>query len=272
MRESTMLRIYLWLILAALFFSATGCNSETAQKADNPPAKTEQQADKESTKPSGNEKDPSATHKSKKQNKKERDSGFIKITQAKEKEGPHTIHFPRLTLPDKQRQDRINDFIYGDISAFAAQSDAPVTIDYEIMWYTTDTLSIFYYAEPKDKEDKENERHLYAATFNLQRGEKRTLPNLVEIDKDFVQELKNAPFLDPKNPASPLKKKRAEVLKYLDEIGEKELIRALEHADQVHPENNAYQMYSIVRGNRVLITMKAPRSLGGYILFDVYLD
>lgn len=62
------------------------------------------------------------------------------------------------------------------------------------------------------------------------------------------------------------------MLKYLDEIGEKELIRALEHADQVHPENNAYQMYSIVRGNRVLITMKAPRSLGGYILFDVYLD
>ena len=45
------------------------------------------------------------------------------------------------------------------------------------------------------------------------------MPNLVEINEDFVQLLKESPYLDPENPASPNEDKKAAVLDYLDSFG-----------------------------------------------------
>lgn len=269
-----MRRKFLWLAVAALFLFAAGCSeSQTAEKADNPPTESKQHPDKKNSPPSKKEKnEKSASPENEKsktanRNKKEIDSGIIKIAKATEKIGQQTIHYPRLTLPDEKIESKVNDLIYHDITAYASQHNGTfLAVDYEIMWYTIETLSVLYRAQTKGSEN------LYAATINLRNGEKITLSNLAEIDKNFVQQLKNSPFLHPKNPDSHLKKKRADVLKYLDSIGTKKLVRALEQADEINADTNPYEIYSCLVGNRILITMKGPRSLGGNILLKVNLD
>lgn len=275
-----MFRRLLWLTVVCMLFFAAGCSSkETADNDENTktsPTQTEEK-DHENEKtsnssPGNNENKPDSKSPGTDQNEKnEPDTGNDTIIKAVEQDGQRTIHYPQLNMKDKGEEQKINDLIYSDITAYASQYDGgTLTVDYQIKWYTMETLSIFYTAEFSG--GAYPGEHVYLTSLNLETGEKIALPNLVEINEDFVQLLKESPYLDPENPASPNKDKKAAILDYLDSIGVPELVNALQHADEINPGTNSHNIYSCIQGHHVIVSIGVPHALGDHAEFKVSLD
>lgn len=275
-----MYRRLLWLAIVCIFVFAAGCDSkETKEKADYTKkpvtaADEENKKDNDTTneKPDSNHSPDSEPSTGNNENEQDETSApTSEIKKSTEHDGDRTIHYPQLVMQDASEKRKNNDLIYSRVTAYASQYDGgKLVVDFQIIWHTDDTLSILYNAEFNG--GMYPSEHIFTTNIDLRNGEEITLSDVVVINEDFVNKLKNSTYLDSENLSSPNNEKKVAVLDYLNNIPVAELVSALKHADEVNTDTNLYSVYSYIQGDSVVVSIGVPHALGDHADFRISLD
>lgn len=282
-----MYRRLLWLAVVCVFIFTAGCDSNTTgEKADSTkktPTQTEEDTNQDtvSEEPDSNpspgnndieKTNPDSSTGNKENKKDEVDTAAPEIQKATDQDGNRTIHYPQLVnMQGESKEKQMNDLIKNEITSFADQySDGTLSIDFQIMRHTDDTLSILYHADymggayPTEL--------IFTTNIDLNHGKKMKLSDVALIDKSFVKKLKESPYLDSERPSAPNEEKETAVLDYVNSIEVSELVDALRQADQTTMDANPYGVYSYLQDDFVVVSIGVPHAIGDHAEFRVSLD
>lgn len=268
------------LLLTIFTLLLAGCNSQqtTPSPEKNVDKNTasqqaESEEDKEQSSSQQEKEDKNENTSSQSQEEDTKEVPFESDTATFE-DGQLTIHYPQLTdMKDKKLEQQMNNLIKEEATLFLTQyqdSDAPLTLEYEVLLPESDTISILYKGNYNGGMYPTN--LFFTTTIDWKKGEKIRFSEVFVVDEAFIGTLKKASYLDWEQPTQPNKEKQDALFEYLDTYTTQDLIEFISKADQPTPEANPYGVYSYYTNNTVVLSIQVPHALGDHAEFEINLE
>lgn len=179
-----------------------------------------------------------------------------------------TITFPQIVeLGDDNLQNKINKILKEEalsvLGLYEEGNDVSLDITYKISLQSKSILSVQYSGDANEKDAPYPLRLFYTVSINVNKGSKVTLKQLVRIDNNFVNSIKNFKVKNPEtNQAS------VSAFDYiLNTYTEKNLIRYLEGADSSY-QNSAFT-FSYITKDAIGISIEVPHAVGDHLEIEL---
>ena len=177
-----------------------------------------------------------------------------------------TINYPQVTeKSDSKKQEEINEIIKTEAFYILGwYSDAQLDkfsmeLDYEIKWQNAEILSITYSGLRYLKGTAHPTHVFFTTNINMREGSRLRLKELVNIDDDFVEKLKNGKFKAVSPPIT---------LKMLGLTNDR-LIEWLNTADWIGYPKNKHGTYSYFTGDSLGVSIEVGHAYGDHVEFEV---
>lgn len=178
-----------------------------------------------------------------------------------------TINYPQVTeMNDSKRQEKINEIIKTEaLHILGWYSDAQLDkfsmeLEYEIKWQNAEILSIKYSGLRYLKDTAHPTYVFFTTNINMHEGSRLRLKELVNIDVDFVEKLRNGKFIAEASPQITIK-----MLNFTND----RLVDGLNTADWLGYPANRYGTYSYFTGDSLGVSIEAGHAYGDHVEFEV---
>lgn len=182
------------------------------------------------------------------------------------------INYPQIiNLGDNNRQSTINQLIKNDVLSYVNNNiaqDAALELKYSVKLQTSDLLSIKYSGVAMGKGAAHPNNIFYTTNINIKNGTKIRLSDVVKIDQNLVSALKKGQYIDLE--AKYTKAEEAEIIKYVNNISNNDLIKYFSGADSADIENiNQWSTFSYLTKDSIVISIIVPHALGDHAEFGI---
>lgn len=182
------------------------------------------------------------------------------------------INYPQIiNLGDNNRQSTVNQLIKNDVLSYVNNNiaqDAALELKYSVKLQTSDLLSIKYSGVAMGKGAAHPNNIFYTTNINIKNGTKIRLSDVVKIDQNLVSALKKGQYIDLE--AKYTKAEEAEIIKYVNNISNNDLIKYFSGADSADIENiNQWSTFSYLTKDSIVISIIVPHALGDHAEFGI---
>jgi hypothetical protein len=141
---------------------------------------------------------------------------------------------------------------------------ASLIITYQVMLHNNHFLSIRYMADYRSPYSAYPTVLVYTTNIDKQKGERIKLPDLVNIDRNFVQDFRSWDFIASEPESQEFSRA---VKEYVDHISDEDLISGFETADIIGSGNH-WGIYSYLTPDRLGISLGVPNYIGDHVEFE----
>jgi hypothetical protein len=188
--------------------------------------------------------------------------------------GHLSIEYPLLTqMVDGNKEHQMNELLEQEATKYVTRfedDDTTLNMDHQVIINTQNILSILYIGNYNG--GMYPTQLLFTTNINLKEGKKIRLSDVFSINERFVEQFKQAPYIDWENPSNPNKEKQAAVVEYLNGIKQQELMNAFKQADDPSIEDNPYGIYSYFKEDFLIISIQVPHALGDHAEFKMNVE